>query len=372
MDYEIIIIGAGVVGLSIASRLSEKNRSILVLEKNDNYGMETSSRNSEVIHAGIYYKTNSLKANLCVQGNRLLKSWCKGKNIEYNNIGKFIVAVNKEEEEKLDLLYEQALNNNVPDINFLSSSEVRREEPNIRSYKTLHSASTGIINSHHLMKSFLDISEMNGTDYAFRHNVVLIEKINGGYELTLRDPDGEEVKVKSEIIINSAGLWSDIIASLAGIDIEKNMYRLNWVKGHYFRAAGKYNNMVNHLIYPIPQKNLSGLGIHITKELDGSLKFGPDTLEIENGTEDYSVPLSLKEKFHSLVSSYFPLLEKEDIYPDQAGIRPKLYSPDNSFRDFIIREESDKGLPGFINLVGIESPGLTCCLSIAKMVENIV
>lgn len=372
MDFDIVIIGGGVIGLSIAAEICDSNKNVLLIERHPSFGNETSSRNSEVIHAGIYYPTGSLKAKLCVAGNKSIYEWCEKNKVPHRRIGKYIIAVNSEESEELENIYQRAKNNDVENIRPASISELNREEPNVKAYSALFSADTGIIDSHSLMQSLEFKAIENDCNFAWKHTVKGIKKVDNGYELEISAPDGEAIIIYANIIINAAGLDSDLIAEMPGINIDEHKYRLHYCRGHYFRIKSVKKNLVNHLIYPVPQKNVSGLGIHVTVELNGELKLGPDTEYLDERVQDYSVRGELQDKFYRAASSYLSGLDYNDIYPDQSGIRPKLQAKGEPFRDFIISEESNKGLPGFINLIGIESPGLTCCLEIAKMVKEMI
>lgn len=372
MDFDIVIIGAGVIGLACAAELSDKKKNVLVVERHNSFGKETSSRNSEVIHAGIYYPTDSLKAKLCVAGNKSLYQWCEKYNVPHRRIGKYIIAVNEEEAEELENIYLRAKNNGVERIRPASLNELLSEEPNVKAYSALFSPDSGILDSHSLMQSLEFKALENDCNFAWKHTVSGITKLNEGFELEIIAADGENIIITAKYIINAAGLDSDLIASIAGIDIDKHKYRLNYCRGHYFRIKSAKKSLVSHLIYPVPQKNVSGLGIHVTVELNGELKLGPDTHYLEKREQNYSVPEELQEKFYQAATSYLSGLDYNDIYPDQSGIRPKLQGKGEPFRDFVISEESEKGLPGLINLIGIESPGLTCCLEIAKMVSKLI
>ncbi len=371
MDYEFVIVGAGVVGLACAMNLSENSNSVLILERHESFGNETSSRNSEVIHAGIYYPNGSLKAKLCVEGNRMLYDWCTKNAIPHRRIGKFIVAVDVEESDRIDEICQNGKENGVQNLQQFPIDKFRKEEPYIKAHSVLWSPDTGIINSHLLMESFEIVANNNGCDFAWQHEVKRIEKIYGGYKIYI-DSGGEVFDVSCEKIINAAGLDSDTIAAMGGLDTDVLGYNLHYCRGHYFRIAPSKHYLAKHLIYPVPQKKMHGLGIHITLEMDGQLKLGPDTYFMKERKQEYIVPSELHDKFFQAASSYIIGLDYNDIFPDQSGIRPKLQVEGGPYRDFIIKEESENGLPGFINLIGIESPGLTCSLSIADYVSGIV
>lgn len=371
MDYDVIIIGSGVVGLAVALEFSNSGKRTLVLEKNRSFGMETSSRNSEVIHAGIYYPTDTLKAKLCVPGNERLYEFCEKYNVPHRRIGKFIIAATKDEEEIIEQNYMQAKANGVKGICRYSVEMLRKEEPNVTVVAALWSPDTGIVDSHSLMSALFQLSKDNGCDFAFNHEVKAISKLGGGYRCELSGPGNEIFSVSSEILVNSAGLNSDLIAEMLGMDSDAEDFRINFVRGHYFRISPSKSNLVSHLIYPAPLKNITGLGTHITVEMNGSLKLGPDVQYLKERVQDYSVPEERKTMFFEAASLFLRGLSPDDLSPDQSGIRPKLQKEGGRFRDFIIRNEKERGLNGFINLIGIESPGLTSCLEIAKL-ANII
>ncbi len=369
---DVIIIGAGVVGLAVASELAagQPNCSIVFMDKNDNFGKETSSRNSEVIHAGIYYPAESLKAELCVEGKHLLYEFCKKWSIPHHRCGKIIVASSEKEVDSLQRLLEQAQANGVMDLEELNPAKLSIVEPCIRARKALFSPSTGIINSYALMRCLEQIALNNGAIPAYCHLLTAIEALKDGYRVYFTNPDGSHDALECCYLINSAGLHAGSIAALAGIDPAENKYRIHLCKGEYFSLPAVKAARVNHLIYPPPLPELEGLGIHITKTLDGRLRLGPNAVYVEK--EDYSVDQAHALEFYRAAKKILPLIELEDLEPEMAGIRPKLSGRGEGFRDFVICEESPKGRPGLINLVGIESPGLTASLAIAKRVSAII
>ncbi len=375
LNRQILIIGAGAVGLAIAAGLSNKYKNIIVIERHPFFGNETSSRNSEVIHAGIYYPPNSLKAKLCVAGNRLLYDWCRAYNVSHKRIGKYIVAVNQSELDALNNLYQNAIINGVDGIFKLNKSEISEAEPNIKAAAALFSPSTGIVNSHELMYSFEMVAKKNGADFAYNHTVIGIKRINEGYEISVNDTNRNTSKIICDVVINSAGLDSDTIAALAGINVVNSNYQLTYCKGHYFRLKPSKSTetaYVKRLIYPVPPADMSYLGIHLTLELNGEIKLGPDVEWLSGRQKDYSFPTNLKDKFFESANKFLKGISTDNLFPDQTGIRPRLTTQNGGFRDFIIKEETEKELPGFINLIGIESPGLTSCLEIAKLVESYI
>ncbi len=371
MDYSIVIIGAGVVGLACAERFSREFNSILVVEKNSRFGKETSSRNSEVIHAGIYYPNGSLKAQLCTNGKRLLYEFCSKNNIPFAKTGKFIVAVNKEDSENLNKIYLNALNNGVDDIYYTSQEKLFKSEPNVKASEAIFSPSTGIIDSHRLMYVLEAKSIANNCDFAYNHQLISIEKIEGGYSLIIKSND-ETFQISTELLINAAGLESDLIANYAGIDIVKEDLNLSWCKGNYFKIGHKSKFAINHLIYPVPPKNYSGLGIHVTLDLSGNLRLGPNADYMPCKNKDYSVDENLRDIFFEAAATYIKNINLDDLSPDYSGIRPKLQKSGDPHRDWYIKEETERNLPGLINLIGIESPGLTSCLAIAEYCRKLI
>jgi len=366
-EVDITIIGAGVVGLAIAAEVAGRNTHTLVVEVNRTFGLETSSRNSEVIHAGIYYPKDSLKGTLCVKGNYLLYQLCEHYGVPYNNIGKIIVATSQEEIAELEQLYQQGKQNGVKGLKLLSRREVKKLEPNVNAISGLLSTATGILDSHALMQLFQLQAVEKEVQFAFNTEVVGIEKTGSKYSVRVKDREGLS-DFTTNILINAAGLHSDKIARFAGIDIEKEKYRLHYCKGEYFSMESRKRHLVNRLIYPVPEH--AGKGIHLTMCLDGRVRFGPNTRYIDE--IDYKVDESEKTNFYNSLKKFLPFIEQEDLEPEFAGVRPKLQGPDDAFRDYIITDETEKGLPGLINLVGIESPGLTASKAIGQYVADIV
>ncbi|HHW47269.1 MAG TPA: NAD(P)/FAD-dependent oxidoreductase [Clostridiaceae bacterium] len=369
---DMLIIGAGVVGLAITAELTSKfeDSTIVLLEKHDSFGRETSSRNSEVIHSGIYYPVGSLKAKLCVEGKKLLYDFCNRRKVPYSRIGKLIVAKNEQEAKQLETLFELGRENGVTDLEILDRKQVTLMEPNVKAEAAIFSPSTGIIDSHVLMERLESIAKQNFALLAYEHEVKEIHRSNNGYVVVYRMPNGDEDRLECRIVVNCAGLNSDTIAAMAGIDIDSAGYRIFLCKGEYFSVNDSKSNMVSHLIYPVPHANLEGLGIHVTKSLDGRIRLGPNAFYVDK--PDYDVNRGHAEIFFNSAREFLPFLELNDLEADMSGIRPKIQGPGDPVKDFVIRHEADRGLPGFINLVGIESPGLTSSLSIAKMVADMI
>jgi L-2-hydroxyglutarate oxidase LhgO len=366
-EVKITIIGAGVIGLSVAAELSNLYTDILVLEKNVHFGQETSSRNSEVIHAGLYYPSDSLKLKVCLEGADCLYDLCEKASIPYKRLGKLIVATESCELEPLEDLFRNATARGARDLKILDHREIHALEPNITGIAGIYSPSTGIIDTHSLMKHLARLARSKGVDIVYNSEVYIVQKEGSGFRIGIRQDD---YRFMSQVVINCAGLFSDRIASLAGIDIDQKGYRLYLCKGNYFSYAKP--SPINRLVYPLPGSHY--LGIHATLDMGSRLRFGPDA---EYVTEiDYQVNDNIKgdraERFYQAARKIIPCLESESIVPDMSGIRPKIQGPHDPFKDFIIKEESDCGLDGLINLIGIESPGLTACQAIGRMVAGLV
>jgi len=367
-EVKIVIIGAGVIGLGIASKLSEFISDIVVIEKNDSYGQETSSRNSEVIHAGLYYPPNSLKAKTCLEGRRLLYEICAKNGIPYRKTAKLVISFNQEGSDKIRKIYENARNRGVTNLDFLTSSAIKKLEPSLVAKEGFLSRETGILDTHSLMKFLYNQAKSYGVTFAFSTQVIGIDKRGSGYQVTVKEPSGDNFTLKSPTIINAAGLCSDKIAQMAGINIDKYSYKLYYCRGQYFRIKNPSKFSIKRLVYPPP--TAVDLGIHITPDLSGGLRLGPDAKYISEIS--YAISDNDKVHFYKSIRNFLPKLKLEDLIPDTVGIRPKLQKETEDFRDFVISEESQKGFKGFVNLIGIESPGFTACLSIAEIVKNIL
>jgi L-2-hydroxyglutarate oxidase LhgO len=369
MDAEITIIGAGVIGLAIAEELSKEHNDLFIIEKHASFGQETSSRNSEVIHAGIYYAKGSLKSRLCVEGKSLLYEYCRKYDVPFNNCGKLIVATSEDEITVIEGIRQTAHQNGV-DLELIDRERVNEMEPNIFALKALYSPSTGIVDSHSLMKQYETNTMNNGGQLVYGSEVTGLRKIDGGYEIALMEAGKKPYSFTSKTVINSAGLTADRISEMAGM-IDENL-RIIFCKGEYFRVRPPKNLLVKRLIYPVPHVNMEGIGIHVTIDMGGGVKLGPDVKYLDTNVYDYRLTPSKQEAFFRSASRFLPFLEYDDISPEMAGIRPKIQKPGDSLRDFYIMEETERGNPGFINLIGMESPGLTSSIAIAKYVKKLV
>jgi L-2-hydroxyglutarate oxidase LhgO len=361
MDAGVTIIGAGVIGLAIAEALADHRLNVYILEKNETHGRGISSRNSEVIHAGIYYPSGSLKARLCVEGRKKLYQICEKNNIPHLRIGKLIIAITKKELVKIEQLRHSAIQNTVS-VSLLGQEQVRKLEPNIRAVGALHSPDTGIINAHALMDYYLRNARMKGAEIVYGTEIVGIETLTTGFRITTLNRAGDRFEFETERVINAAGLYSDAIAAMMGTE-----YCHHFCKGDYFTINNVKKGTVQRLVYPVPEENHVGLGVHLTLDLSGRMKLGPDATYIEK-VEDYKIDGNKRDKYYEAAVRFLPFIRREDVVPDMSGIRPKLQGPGESFRDFVIKED----VPGFVNLVGIESPGLTAAPAIAKYVKGLI
>jgi len=362
-EANIVIIGAGIVGLAVAAKISENNQDVFVLERNARFGQETSSHNSGVIHSGIHYPPRSLKAQLCVRGNAMIYKICERYKISCRKLGKLTVAVEDEEIEELEKLMKMGQENGTEGLEFLDQGAVKELEPKVEAEKALYSPSTGIVEPDELINHFYNQAYNNGAVLVAQTEVTSIRKMDDGYEINGISV-GEKFSVRTGTLVNCAGLFSDKVCEMIGIDVDKAGYRLYHCKGDYFRIIGK--PPVKMLVYPVPKG--PGLGIHLTPDMGGAVRLGPNAYYVTN--IDYKVE-SREDEFRDDVKRFLPSITKYRLVADLSGIRPKLQGPSEGFRDFVIRHESDRNLFGFINLVGIESPGLTCAPAIGEFVNEI-
>jgi len=367
-DTGITVIGGGVVGLAIAARLAPRNPDLIILERHPRHGQETSSRNSEVIHGGMYYPAGSLKARLCVEGNRAIYEIGDAHDVPYNRCGKIITATEPDELPALDRILALGTTNGV-DMQRITVEQAHALEPHIRCVGALLSPNTGVVSAHGLMDYFFHEAVSAGAVFQARSEVVAIEPGSDGYRLSVR-MDGATESFTTERVINAAGLEADTVSQLAGIDVDKAGYRLHYCKGSYFSVASSRAGLVSRLVYPVPSP--VSLGIHALVDMAGRMKFGPDAEYLPDRRLDYRVDEAKLAVFGRHVRKLVPSITDEDLTPDMSGIRPKLQGPGEPVRDFVIREESDRGLPGFFNLVGMDSPGLTSSPAIARHVEALM
>ena len=365
-DTDIVVIGAGVVGLAVAARLAPESPGLVLLERQPRHGMETSSRNSQVVHAGLYYPAGSLKARLCVEGRERTWDLCRRHDIPHRKTGKLVTATREDELPALDRVEQAARVNGAP-VERISAADARRIEPAIRTVGALWSPESGVVDAHSLMDHYLQRALAGGATFQPRTEVVAIDPGPGGYRLTVRGASGTE-SFTAERVVNAAGLEADTVAALAGIDAGAAGYRLHWCKGSYFSASSRCARLVSRLVYPVPAPE--SLGVHVVIDTGGRLRFGPDAEYLASRTADYRVDPSKRDAFVAAARRLLPDVGEEDLEPDIAGIRPKLQGRGEPFRDFVIADETARGLPGFVNLVGIESPGLTAAPAIAEEVAR--
>jgi len=350
---DITIIGAGVVGLAVAARVSEKKKQTVLVEKNETFGRETSSRNSEVIHSGIYYPKNSLKAKLCLRGSSMLYELCERNGIGFSRTGKLIVAASPGEIESLERLFKNGRENGVEGLELLSGKDLARLEPSVSGKAAIHSPDTGIIDSHSLMKYLEFKARENNCLVSYNSELTGIEKTNNAV-----------FSFQSGVLINCAGLNAHAVAELAGI----KKYEVVYLKGEYFSLSAPPGKMPSRLIYPLPTE--TGLGIHTVKDLAGRVRIGPNSFY--TARLDYSVDANHKEEFYGSITKLLPFIGEEDLEPDMAGIRPEIKKEAGATADFVIADERNAGFSGFINLIGISSPGLTAATAIADYVYSVL
>jgi L-2-hydroxyglutarate oxidase LhgO len=362
-----VVIGAGVVGLAVARALAQAGREVLVLEAADAIGTGTSSRNSEVIHAGLYYPPGSLKAQLCVRGREQLYAYCAERGIAHRRCGKLIVATEAAQEPALRALRQRAQACGVHDLQWLSAARANALEPALHCTAALLSPSTGIVDSHGLMLSLQGEAEARGAMLALRSPVRRLRAVAAGLELDVAG--NEPMQLQASVVINSAGLHA--VALAAQLPGRARLPRAHWARGHYFSCAGR--PAFTRLIYPMPQDG--GLGIHLTLDLAGQMRFGPDVQWLPGADpahEDYRVDAALAAPFAEAIRRYWPALPEGALQPAYAGIRPKLSSPGEPAADFRIDGPAEHGVAGLVNLLGIESPGLTASLAIAEAVASLL
>lgn len=367
-----LIVGGGVIGLAAAMRLARAGMDVALLERHESFGREASSRNSEVVHAGMYYPTGSLKARLCVEGNAALYAWCEAHGVPARRVGKFIVATDDAECDALAVILARAQANGVTGLRWVEPGELAREEPEVRAIAALWSADTGIVDSHQLMQSFANDAESNGAMLGWGHTYIGAARHGAGYVVRYREPGGGEAELTATRVINAAGLAADDVAAGIGLDIDALEYRLCYVRGCYFRLSDAWKGRLRHLIYPVPHVGLTGLGVHVTVDLAGNARLGPDVELLDGRTQDYRVDAMRSEAFAAAAGRYLPQVRASDLRADQAGIRARRIVMGGGAPDFVITEERERGLPGWVNLVGIESPGLTSALPIADEVLRLV
>ena len=366
-----VVIGAGVIGLAVAREMALQGRETILLERESAFGTISSARNSEVIHAGIYYPKDSLKAKLCVEGNRMLYEYCRTHHVATQPYGKLIVASDDSQLDDLQAILYKAQQNNVPEIKMITGEQAKSMEPELQCSAAVLSASTGIVDSHGFMLSLLGGFEDAGGMIAYQSPLISAKPIGSkaqdGFELEIGGSDA--MKIQTKLLINCAGMSAPAIAKKIEGLAQEQIPKAYFAKGNYFSLSGK--SPFKHLIYPIPEPG--GLGVHLTLDMGGQAKFGPDVewLEIDDENQiDYTVNPKRGDGFYAAVRKYWPGLKDNALQPDYSGVRAKIVPPNSPAGDFCFNMPKDHGLEGLFNLYGFESPGLTSSLAIAKYLEG--
>ena len=361
---DVCVVGGGVIGLAIARELARAGREVVVLEAEPSLGSHTSSRNSEVIHAGIYYPTGSLKASLCVAGNRALYDYCEGAGVGHSRLGKLIVAVHDDEVPVLEAIKRQAEANGVESLSWLDTAEIRALEPNIVASRGLWSPSSGIVDSHEFMSALRRDAEAAGARIVLSTPALAARATSRSIELSVGG--AEPISVSCNSLVNAAGLRAQEFATrIAGLAAH-HVPACHYAKGHYFVLAGRAP--FSHLVYPVPVPG--GLGIHVTLDLAGQARFGPDVSWVSG--IDYAFADERAVAFYAAIRRYYPGLRDGSLLPGYTGIRPKLLGEGSPAQDFVIQGPNEHGVPGLVNLFGIESPGLTAALPLAARVRALL
>jgi len=366
-SVECVVAGAGVVGLAVARALALAGREVVILEAEDAIGTHTSSRNSEVIHAGIYYPRDSLKARACVAGRQRLYAYCASHGIPHRRCGKLIVAAEEAQTPELLAVRKKALENGVTDVVEIPAAEARRMEPALQCVAALLSPSTGIIDSHALMLAYLGDAESAGTMLALRSRLEsVLPRGNAGFELRVANSE----PLRCAMLVNSAGFRAPSVARLIEGFPAAKIPPERYAKGNYYSLAGRAP--FARLVYPVPEPG--GLGVHVTLDLAGQARFGPDVewLERFDPRTDYAVDPRRSERFYAAIRRYWPALPDGALAPAYAGMRPKISGPGEPAADFLVQGPAEHGVPGLVNLFGIESPGLTASLALADDVARLL
>jgi L-2-hydroxyglutarate oxidase LhgO len=365
---DVTVIGGGIVGCAVAAAAAERGYNTVLLEKEPRLATGVTARNSEVAHGGMYYPTGSLKARYCVAGRRMLKEFCIDAGIAYQETGKLIVAVNQDEEPELQRLLELGQDNDVEDLRLVGLEELQRMEPNIRGRAALYSPRTGILDAEGAARAYGRLAVERSAQVLTNAPVTGLMREKDTWRVDVADSGREGWTHDSRWVVNAAGLYSDRIATMAGLNVKSQRLQLEWVKGNYFSVSSSREGLVKHLIYPVPPIDGSTLGVHVCLDLGGQMRLGPD-METIPPHEDYSVDESRRDQFFASASTFLPFLTEDDLEPAMSGIRPKLVA--DRFADFVLRRE-EGDLAGLINLIGIDSPGLTSGPAIAEAVVDLL
>ena len=360
LQVQAVVIGAGAVGLACARALARAGKEVIILERNIDFGLETSARNSEVIHAGIYYPPGSLKAKMCVSGRKKLYAFCEEYGVEYSRCGKLIVATFERQLSELKNIQARALANGVDDLELLSASQAVALEPSLHALAALLSPSTGIINGRAYMLALLGDAEHHGASLALNSRVQSLQSTASGLQLSVLC-DGVEETLLADLVVNAAGHQSIALANTCDAVAAEKIPQAYLAKGNYFSLAGR--SPFSRLIYPVPEPG--GLGVHLTLDLGLQARFGPDVEWVQ--TEDYSVNPQRAEVFYAAIRKYWPDLKDDALQPAYAGIRPKTVPQGSPDADFKVQGPDEHGVAGLVNFYGIESPGLTSSLALADV-----
>jgi L-2-hydroxyglutarate oxidase LhgO len=366
--YNLIIIGAGAVGLSVARYFQvERQWRCLVLEREPRIGQGISSRNSEVIHAGLYYSTGSLKARLCIEGKERLYHYLERNNLPYQRCGKYVVAA-PDQADELEQLCDQGSINGVNDLELIDGVSRQHRVKQLALCPALFSPSTGILSADSWMRHLAGEFQAAGGDLALNTVFCAMAPVGDTLHLTVSDSTGDTMIVEAEKAVNATGLSALDVAELAGFRYQEQGYDLKYCKGSYFSVPGAKGSF-QHLIYPLPTPN--SLGIHIRLDLLGEVRLGPDAEYLPDNVPVYTVDPSLEGEFRRQVRQYWPTIDQYPLEPDWAGVRPHLFFEDSFYQDFFIVSEAEAGCPGWINLFGVDSPGLTAAMAIGPFIETL-
>jgi L-2-hydroxyglutarate oxidase LhgO len=371
VEVQHLVVGAGVIGLAVGAELARRGLEAFVLEAGPRIGGGISSRNSEVIHSGVYYETDSLKHRLCVDGRRLLYSYCERQKIAHRKCGKLIVATSQAEGEKIDAIAHRAEKNGVENVDMLDAATLNRLEPALKAMLALYVRETGLIDSHALMLSLLGEIEAAGGATLLNHRVLRGERMKAGrFEIEVETADGL-LLISTRNLVLAAGPWTHALAARLDVDAHMAPPPLFLAKGSYFSLPGA--GLFSRLIYPVPEPG--GLGVHLTLDLAGGMRFGPDVEWLETNDPDqvdFAVDPRRGERFYASVRRYWPGLADGALQPAYAGVRPKLSGPNAENADFLLAGPHDHGVAGLVALFGIESPGLTSSLAIGERVASML
>jgi L-2-hydroxyglutarate oxidase LhgO len=363
--YDAVIIGAGVIGLAISKKLAQEGKDVLIIEEQGQIGSVTSSRNSGVIHAGVYYDKDSLKAKFCPEGNRRMYDYCVSRSIPYLNTGKFIVATSTNEIEKLEIIYDQAKNSGVIDIEKVSGKHVSGEEPLVKCVEGLYVPSSGIVDTSALMRSYLGDIEDNGGMVSYNTYLKSADLSSDLFKIIVIQ-NNEEIEINSHILINASGIFAEKVANNFLFLDKENIPTTYFAKGNYFETGKDFG--IKHLIYPVP--NDASLGLHLGLDMGMTVRFGPDVEWTDK--INYDVDIDREEMFYNDIVKYIPSIDRSLLKPGYSGIRPKLKNKGEGKSDFKIDCAKEHGINNLINLFGMESPGLTSSLVIADYVSELL